>query len=115
MASFTDARRPDATLQYIWQCGILTSEVTVVKKTTIYLEDEEYNSLRHKAFIENTSVAELIRRGAKLVCEPSSPQEQKAMKALEKIRTHVQKQGTQGKKIEQEVLNEQRAIRKKSK
>lgn len=86
-----------------------------MKKTTIYLEDDEYQTLRSKAFVENVSVAELIRRGAKLVCSSASPEEQRAMKALDKIRKHVAASGASETEISREVLAEQKAVRHRAK
>ena len=52
-----------------------------MKKTTVYLNDEELKLLKKKAFLSNKSVAELIRLGVRLVCNPSSKEEQKIFKA----------------------------------
>lgn len=57
-----------------------------MKKTTIYLREEELKELRKKAFLMNKSVAELIRLGIKIICSPSSKKEGKILMALEKIR-----------------------------
>ncbi|HLD73286.1 MAG TPA: hypothetical protein VJB34_00080 [Bdellovibrionota bacterium] len=57
-----------------------------MKKTTIYLKEDELNQLKKKAFLTNKSIAEIIRRGIHLVTRPSSQEEEKAFKALETIR-----------------------------
>ena len=43
-------------------------------KTTIYLDDREMETLRALAFLNGCSVAELIRRGVRLVCEENRDQ-----------------------------------------
>lgn len=58
-----------------------------MKKTTVYLKEEELSLLKKKAFLTHKSVAELIRVGIRLVSQPSSYQEKKALKALEEIRS----------------------------
>lgn len=47
---------------------------SVMHKTTIYLDDHEMETLRALAFLNGCSVAELIRRGVRLVCEENGDQ-----------------------------------------
>ena len=84
-----------------------------MKKTTIYLEDDEYKTLKTKAFVEDVSVAELLRRGARLVCKNVTPEEEKAMQALDRIRKAVAGSGASEAELNKEILEEQRAVRKK--
>ena len=57
-----------------------------MKKTTIYLKEEELSQLKKKAFLTNKSIAEIIRLGIHLVTQPSSEKEEKALKTLEAIK-----------------------------
>ena len=84
-----------------------------MKKTTIYLEDDEYKTLKTKAFVEDVSVAELLRRGARLVCKNVTPEEGKAMQALDRIRKKVANSGVSEEELNKEILEEQKAVRKK--
>ncbi|MBI3019609.1 MAG: hypothetical protein HYY61_06955 [Deltaproteobacteria bacterium] len=61
-----------------------------MKKTTVYLEENELKQLKKKAFLSNKSTAELIRMGIRLVTQPSSSKEAKALKALEEIRNQFE-------------------------
>ncbi|MBI2646652.1 MAG: hypothetical protein HYW85_06480 [Deltaproteobacteria bacterium] len=61
-----------------------------MKKTTVYLEENELKQLKKKAFLSNKSTAELIRMGIRLVTQPSSSKEAKALKALEEIRSQFE-------------------------
>ena len=86
-----------------------------MKKTTVYFDDNEYKRLRGKAFLEEVSVAELIRRGVKLVCDQTSPETQKAMIALNRIRKQVAETGASEKDITRDILEAQKFVRKNKK
>lgn len=62
-----------------------------MKKTTIYLKENELSLLRKKAFLTNQSLSELIRKGIQLVCKPSSRKEEKILKSLDNIRNMFEK------------------------
>jgi hypothetical protein len=80
-----------------------------MKKTTIYLEDNELEILKQKAFILNTSVAEIIRRSVKALCKLSNDEE-KAVKLLAKIRVSAS-----DKSIDEELIKLQREVRNEKK
>jgi hypothetical protein len=80
-----------------------------MKKTTIYLEDNELEILKQKAFILNTSVAEIIRRSVKALCKLSNDEE-KAVKLLAKIRGSVSE-----KDLDEELIKLQREVRNEKK
>ena len=82
-----------------------------MKKTTIYLEDQELEMLKQKAFILKTSVAEIIRKSIKALCFPSTSEEEKAMKILSKIRNSVDAD----EKMNKEIIDIQREIRNEKK
>ncbi|MBI2026561.1 MAG: hypothetical protein HYS98_01935 [Deltaproteobacteria bacterium] len=58
-----------------------------MKKTTVYLQEDELKALKKKAFLMNRPIAELIRLGVKMVCQPSSEEEAKMLQSLENIRS----------------------------
>ena len=49
-----------------------------MRKTTIYLEDDELEQLKQKAYLLNTSVAELIRKVIKSLITPHFIQRRKS-------------------------------------
>jgi len=84
-----------------------------MKKTTIYLEDHELEVLKQKAFILNTSVAELIRKAISLVSKPSSREEELALTALANIRKQAAK--TDIDTLNEDIVLAQREIRNEKK
>jgi hypothetical protein len=56
-----------------------------MKKTTIYIDDEDLGLLKAKSFIENCSIAELIRKGIKAVCREKAPNKKLLLKYLKEI------------------------------
>ncbi len=84
-----------------------------MKKTTIYLEDEELKLLKQKAFLLDTSVADLIRKVIKTIIHSSSSQEEKAMKALSEIRTQFADLNEET--LIQDIVKVQREIRNEKK
>ncbi len=57
----------------------------MLKKTTVYLSEEELSSLRKMANIRNITIAEAIRRSIQDSCKPESREEKAVWKALDKI------------------------------
>lgn len=84
-----------------------------MRKTTIYLEDQELEILKQKAFLLNTSIADIIRKSIKTICMPSNSEEEKAMKALTKIRSKTANVTTNA--LEEEIIKIQRDIRNEKK
>ncbi|MBI4043129.1 MAG: hypothetical protein HY391_06620 [Deltaproteobacteria bacterium] len=84
-----------------------------MKKTTVYLNDEEFKLLKKKAFLSNQSIAELIRKGVRLICTPSSPKEMEILAALENIRSKFE--NLPERDIEELVTEAKRAGRRASK
>ena len=85
----------------------------MLKKTTVYIEESELNTLKILSFIQNKSVAELIRVGVKQVCKSIPREEMKALGMLTKIRKNAKKKGYSSKAIMNIVLKAQREVRKK--
>ena len=80
-----------------------------MKKTTLYLEDSELEQLKRKAFLLNTSVAELIRKLVTSLLASKSTKEEKALRALAKLRAEFSDETD--KEIMGQVIQIQRDIR----
>ncbi|MBI2606732.1 MAG: hypothetical protein HYW49_11705 [Deltaproteobacteria bacterium] len=80
-----------------------------MRKTTIYLEDNELEQLKQRAFLLNTSVANLIRKVIKSLITPASSKEEKALKALAEIRKEFT--DVNPKSLMNDVIEAQRDIR----
>lgn len=63
----------------------------MLKRTTVYLEESEIETLKRISFIQNTSMAELIRRGAQELCKTYSKEQKEALAALAEIKLEAQK------------------------
>lgn len=57
----------------------------MLRKTTVYLSDDDLRILRKMANIKNITVAEAIRFSIKDACKPSSPAEKQVWEALDKL------------------------------
>ena len=64
-----------------------------MRKTTIYIEENELNALKALSVTQNKSVTELIRLGVKKVCKSASQEEIKIMEILNQIRKNSKKKG----------------------
>ena len=80
-----------------------------MRKTTIYLEDNELERLKQRAFLLNTSVANLIRKVIRSLITPTSSKEEKALKALDEIRKEFT--DVNPKSLMNDVIEAQRDIR----
>jgi len=87
----------------------------MLKKTTIYLEEEEIETLKQISFIQNTSMTELIRAGIQKLCSSFSKSEMKALEAIGELRSATSKAGLSSKKIMREVLTAQKDVRRERK
>jgi hypothetical protein len=57
----------------------------MLKKTTVYLSDEDISLLKKKATVQNKTVAEVIRLSIQKACKPESKEEAEVWKSLDKI------------------------------
>ena len=89
--------------------------VVMLKKTTIYIEEKELNTLKSISLIQNKSMTELIRIGVQKVCQSVSREEKKALEMLAKIRQNAKKQGYSGEKIMTLAIKAQREVRNERK
>lgn len=83
----------------------------MLRKTTIYIEEDELNILKTLSLIQNKSVAELIRAGVQKVCKSISQEEMKALDVLTKVRRSTKKKGYSSKAIMNMALKAQREVR----
>ena len=57
----------------------------MLRKTTVYLSDDDISVLKKKAAVQNKTVAEVIRLSIQKACKPATKDEAKAWEALDKI------------------------------
>jgi hypothetical protein len=57
----------------------------MLKKTTVYLSDEDLILLRKKATVQHVTVAEAIRLSIKEACQPKTKEEKSLWDALDRI------------------------------
>ena len=89
--------------------------LTMLKKTTIYIEETELNTLKSLSLIQNKPMAELIRIGVQKVCQSISHEEKKILERITKIQRHVKKQSYSGRKIMALAVKAQREVRNERK
>ncbi len=89
--------------------------LTMLKKTTIYIEETELNTLKSLSLIQNKPMAELIRIGVQKVCQSVSQEEKKTLERIAKLRRHAKKQGYSGGKIMTLAVKAQREVRNERK
>ena len=58
----------------------------MLKRTTVYLEDTEVETLKKISFIQSVSMAELIRRGVQELCKSFSKDQKEALATLAEIK-----------------------------
>jgi hypothetical protein len=58
----------------------------MLKRTTVYLEDTEVQTLKRISFIQSVSMAELIRRGVQELCKTFSKEQKDALATLAEIK-----------------------------
>jgi len=58
----------------------------MLKRTTVYLEDTEVETLKRISFIQSVSMAELIRRGVQEICKTFSKEQKDALATLAEIK-----------------------------
>lgn len=87
----------------------------MLRKTTIYIEEGELDTLKTLSLIQNKSVTELIRFGVQKVCKSISKEEMKALDVLTKIRQNTKKKGYSSKAIMNMAIKAQREVRSEHK
>lgn len=86
----------------------------MLKKTTVYIEAKELDTLKSLSIIQNKSVAELIRFSIKKVCQSASLEEKKALKILSKIRKNTKSKAYSSTQIMNMAVKAQREVRSES-
>lgn len=72
----------------VWQYGLLTGRLKkMLKKTTIYLEEEELQKLKALSFILNTSMTDLIRKGIQALYDSMPKEQTNALKNLSSVKS----------------------------
>lgn len=87
----------------------------MLRKTTIYIEEGELDTLKTLSFIQNKSVAKLIRVGVQKVCKSISREEMKVLDMLTKIRQNTKRKGYSSKAIMNMAIKAQREVRSERK
>ena len=87
----------------------------MLKKTTIYIEENELNGLKTLSVVRNKSITELVRLGVKQICKSAGQEEIKAIEMLNKIRKNTRKKGYSSKEIMQLAVKAQRKARNERK
>ena len=85
--------------------------IIMLRKTTVYIEEGELDTLKVLSLVKNKSVAELIRVGVQQVCGSISREEMKALNVLTKIRKNTKKKGYSSKEIMNMALKAQKEVR----
>ena len=57
----------------------------MLKKTTVYLSEDDMRLLRKKAAVQHVTVAEAIRMSIQTACKPQSKEEQNLWDSLDRI------------------------------
>ena len=61
----------------------------MLKRTTVYLEETEVETLKKISFIQSVSMAELIRRGVQELCKSFSKDQKEALATLAEIKSEA--------------------------
>lgn len=84
-----------------------------MKKTTIYIDDKDFEILKVSAFLHQCSMSEMIRRGIKKICTTDDSGLKKAMQSLNEIRGNFEDYSEE--KIMDIIDEEIKAVRKAKK
>lgn len=87
----------------------------MLKRTTIYLNDNEVQKLKEISFIQSVSMAELIRKGVQIVCKSYTSEQNDAFEALSEIKSHAKKIGLNQKSAMDLALKAQKEVRRERK
>lgn len=87
----------------------------MLKKTTIYLDDNEVQLLKKNSFIQSVSIAQLIRKGVQQICESYTNEQKEAMDILSAIQSQATKEGLNQKSALDMALKAQKEVRRERK
>lgn len=91
----------------------------MLKRTTVYLEESEVETLKKLSYIQSVSMAELIRRGVQKMCSNFSQEQKDALETLAEIKAEGKKSRVTSKmamgaalKAQKEARNERKTSRR---
>jgi predicted component of type VI protein secretion system len=87
----------------------------MLKRTTVYLEETEVETLKKISFVQSVSMAQLIRRGIQELCKTFSQEQNEALAALSEIRAEAKKSGITPKIAMNAALKDQKEVRRERK
>lgn len=87
----------------------------MLKRTTVYLEETEVETLKKISFIQSVSMAELIRRGVQDLCKTFSREQKDALSALAEIKEEARKSQISPKAAMKAALQAQKEARRERK
>jgi hypothetical protein len=87
----------------------------MLKRTTVYLEESEVETLKKISFIQSISMAELIRRGVQEVCQTFSHEQKEALSILADIKSEAKKAGLTARGAMNNALKIQKDVRRERK
>ncbi len=87
----------------------------MLKRTTVYLEESEIETLKNISYINRVSMAELIRKGVQEICKNYSKEQKEALSILTEIKTDASKAGITPRMAMKTALKVQREARRERK
>jgi len=84
----------------------------MLKRTTVYLEESEVETLRQISFIQKCSMAELIRQGVQELCQSFSQEQRQALDALAEIGRRSKPKSFSEKQMTELTVTAQREVRR---
>ncbi len=87
----------------------------MLKRTTVYLEESEVETLKKISFIQSVSMAELIRQGVQELCHSFSQEQKDALFTLGEIRAKATKAKISSKAATNDALKVQKEVRRERK
>ena len=87
----------------------------MLKRTTVYLEETEVETLKKISFLQSVSMAELIRQGVQELCECFSQEQKEALSALTEIRNEGKKSGATARAAMAAAVKAQKEVRRETK
>jgi hypothetical protein len=87
----------------------------MLKRTTVYLEETEVETLKKISFIQSVSMAELIRRGVQELCKSFSKEQKEALATLAEIKAEAKDAGLTSNRAMQSALKNQKEVRRERK
>ena len=87
----------------------------MLKRTTVYLEESEVDTLKKISFIQSVSMAELIRRGIQELCQTFSKEQKDALAILADIKMEAKTNKVTSKGALSSALKAQKVARRERK